>query len=95
MKPGVQAPGFDFTAYLKWNRFEDEPNFLGLDGVIPEPMRAVVAADQEKFREYQNAEQRTRGMPYKAHWIVAEEIWIFREEYASRRIRSLIRSRTL
>lgn len=83
MKPGVQAPGFDFTAYLKWNGFEDEPNFLGMDGITPEPMRAVVAAAQEKLREYFKAQNDERSARLIKQWQ-EEDSYPFRTPPKSR-----------
>jgi hypothetical protein len=50
VKPGIQAPGFGFTAYLKWGGFRGHDVLLAESGL--EPMSSVVAAAKEKLREH-------------------------------------------
>ncbi|MEV7138537.1 ATP-binding protein [Streptomyces tauricus] len=50
IKPAIQAPGFDFTAYLKWGGFREHDVLLAESGL--EPMSSVVAAAKEKLREH-------------------------------------------
>ncbi|MDQ0763893.1 ATP-binding protein [Streptomyces canus] len=50
IKPGIQAPGFDFTAYLKWDGFRGHDVLLAESGL--EPMSSVVTVAKEKLREH-------------------------------------------
>ncbi|MGO1545303.1 MAG: ATP-binding protein [Gulosibacter sp.] len=83
MKPGIQAPGFDFTAYLKWSGFEREPNFLGLEGSESEQVRSVVTAAQDKLREYFKAQDDERSARLIQQWQ-DEDSYPFRTPPTSR-----------
>jgi hypothetical protein len=50
-RPGVQAPGFSFTGYLKWKRFRDMEADLILGEQLP-VTRAVLDAARDKLREH-------------------------------------------
>jgi hypothetical protein len=52
IKPGVQAPGFDFTAYLRWGGFADLGHDLLLAELGHEQITPVVEAAQSALRSH-------------------------------------------
>ncbi|MEU2471989.1 ATP-binding protein [Streptomyces sp. NPDC012842] len=53
LRPEIQAPGFNFTAYLSWKGFEDRPIDLALvDWDEDSPASVVVEQARERLREH-------------------------------------------
>ncbi|MGW1652889.1 ATP-binding protein [Streptomyces atratus] len=53
LRPEIQAPGFNFTAYLSWQGFEDRPIDLALvDWDEDSPASIVVEQARERLREH-------------------------------------------
>lgn len=52
IKPGVQAPGFDFTAYVRWGGFADLGHDLVLAEMGHEQITPVVEAAQNALRSH-------------------------------------------
>ncbi|WP_190219768.1 histidine kinase [Streptomyces griseosporeus] len=53
LRPEIQAPGFNFTAYLSWRGFEDRPQDLALvDWDEDSPASAVVEQARGQLREH-------------------------------------------
>lgn len=53
LRPEIQAPGFNFTAYLSWQGFEDRPQDLALvDWDEDSPASAVVEQARGRLREH-------------------------------------------
>lgn len=52
MQPGIQAPGFAFTAYARWNGFAERPHDLVLEGAAPEPIPSAIEAIQSALRSH-------------------------------------------
>ncbi|GGJ42343.1 hypothetical protein GCM10010121_061830 [Streptomyces brasiliensis] len=53
LRPEIQAPGFNFTAYLSWKGFEDRPQDLALvDWDEDSPASAVVERARGRLREH-------------------------------------------
>ncbi|MFE3264330.1 hypothetical protein [Streptomyces sp. NPDC059215] len=51
LRPEIQAPGFNFTAYLSWKGFEDRPQDLALvDWDEDSPASVVVEQARERLR---------------------------------------------
>jgi hypothetical protein len=70
IKPGVQAPGFEFTAYLRWGGFADLGHDLLLAEIGHEQITPVVEAAQNAlrshFRERASCRQRELIEQWKA-----------------------------
>ncbi|WP_406199966.1 ATP-binding protein [Streptomyces europaeiscabiei] len=67
IKPGIQAPGFDFTAYLKWGGFRGHDVLLAESGL--EPMNSVVVAAKEKLREHFKRRSADRRRSIIRDWV--------------------------
>jgi hypothetical protein len=50
MRAGIQAPGFDFTAYLRWDGFSEIVTELGLADLGHEPVASLVEAAKKAMR---------------------------------------------
>jgi Histidine kinase-, DNA gyrase B-, and HSP90-like ATPase len=51
-KPGIHAPGFDFTAYIKWDGFRDRMNELVLAELDMEPLGNILEGAKDELRRY-------------------------------------------
>jgi hypothetical protein len=51
LKPGIQAPGFEFTAHLSWSGFDDvdSEDVAFTDWTPDGPLTEVLAAERETF----------------------------------------------
>jgi hypothetical protein len=67
IKPGIQAPGFEFTAYLKWGGFRGHDVFLAESGL--EPLASVVAAAKERLREHFKRRSADRRRSVIREWV--------------------------
>lgn len=52
LPPGIQAPGFTFTAYARWSGFAERSHDLLLGESAPEPIPSVVNAVQDALRAH-------------------------------------------
>ncbi|WP_435092791.1 ATP-binding protein [Clavibacter michiganensis] len=52
LAPGIQAPGFIFTAYANWAGFAETPHDLILGESAPEPIPTVIGAVQDALRAH-------------------------------------------
>jgi hypothetical protein len=52
MKPGIQAPGHHFTAYVKWSGFAERVHDLIMEGAMGEPISSVIDAAQDALRTH-------------------------------------------
>jgi len=52
MHPGIQAPGFKFTAYARWNGFAERAHDLLLQDSAPEPIPSIIDAVRETLRAH-------------------------------------------
>jgi hypothetical protein len=87
LKPGIQAPGFNFTAHLNWSGFDDvdSEDLAFTDWVSHGPLADVLSAARDQLRSHvrarvderrreQVAEWRREGIyPYKGQPIGARE----------------------
>jgi hypothetical protein len=67
-KAGIRAPGFHFTAYLKWEGFSELQDYLALADLGSEPVSTVVEAGKEKLREHFEERRKSRGAELMAAW---------------------------
>ncbi len=66
--PGIHAPGFEFTAYLKWKGFRDNQNQILLGEMAEEPLPAVMEAAKDALRKYFKERQSERGRELVETW---------------------------
>lgn len=63
IEPGIQAPGFDFTAYVKWDGFAEQASELPTIEMQSGPAKAVLDASRDVLRQHfrtRLAERRNR-----------------------------------
>jgi hypothetical protein len=79
-KPKIQAPGFDFTAYLKSNYFKqlDEKNLLGLEELNPNVKKITDVAKKE-LRDYFRKKAAESASKLVQEWK-EEEIYPYKGE---------------
>lgn len=65
---GIQAPGFHFTAYLKWDGFKDLVDYLALADLGSEPVSGIVQSAKEKLREHFKEAQKLRQSAMVQKW---------------------------
>ena len=68
MKPGIQAPGFSFTAYLKWDGFVTDFDFLALEDGAPEPIPAVIEAARDALRKHFVSQENEKSARLIKQW---------------------------
>jgi len=74
----IQAPGSEFTAYLKWEGFNSsEP--VGLEDDTDTPCGCLIAAAREALREYLSERQRLREAATIQRWR-DEGVWPYKAE---------------
>ena len=77
----IQAPGSEFTAYLKWHGFNSyEP--LGLEDDTDTPRGRLIAAAREALRDYLSERQRRREAATIQRWR-DEGVWPYKEDPAT------------
>ena len=62
-RAGIQAPSFDFTAYVKWPAARSMQSELQLEDLAPEPIPAIIKAVKKAMRDYfakRDREKRSR-----------------------------------
>ncbi|WP_148085849.1 hypothetical protein [Actinocorallia herbida] len=76
--PRVQAPGLEFTAYLKWDGFTaDDP--IGLEDDTDTARGRLIAAARDALREYLGERVRLREAATVQRWR-DEGVWPYRHE---------------
>ncbi|MFI8792282.1 ATP-binding protein [Streptomyces sp. NPDC055105] len=79
LRPEIQAPGFNFTAYLSWQGFEDRPQDLALvDWDEESPASAVVEQAREKLREHFRRRVEDRRREQVLEWQ-REDVYPYKE----------------
>jgi hypothetical protein len=68
MRAGIQAPGFDFTAYLRWEGFRDLTTALPLAELGQEPLSSLVDAAKDAMRNYFGSRAKDRSAELVAAW---------------------------
>ncbi|MFD5052588.1 type ISP restriction/modification enzyme [Streptomyces tendae] len=70
LKPGIQAPGFEFTAHLSWSGFEDvDSEQLAFTDWAPDgPLTEMLAAAREQLRAHFRARVDQRRREQVAEW---------------------------
>ncbi|GAB3089902.1 ATP-binding protein [Nocardioides zeae] len=77
----IQAPGAEFTAYLKWDGFADNDP-VGLEDDTDTPRGRLIAAAREALREYLAERLRVREAATLQRWH-EEGVWPYKEEPAT------------
>jgi hypothetical protein len=78
MKPGIQAPGYNFTGYLRWPGFAEEANVLSLEDGAPEPIPSIIEAARGALRKHFSAKESERSAQLIRRWR-DEDSYPFRE----------------
>ena len=74
----IQAPGSEFTAYLKWSGFDSrEP--VGLEDDTDSPPGRLIAAARDALRDYLTERQRQREAATIQRWR-DEGVWPYKQE---------------
>ncbi|MEV8552618.1 ATP-binding protein [Streptomyces glaucescens] len=69
LRPEIQAPGFNFTAYLSWKGFEERPQDLALvDWDEESPASNVVEEARERLREHFRSRVEARRREQVLEW---------------------------
>ncbi|WP_405807695.1 ATP-binding protein [Streptomyces sp. NBC_00210] len=80
LRPEIQAPGFNFTAYLSWKGFEDRPLDLALvDWDEDSPASDVVEQARERLREHFRSRVDDRRREQVLEWQ-REEVYPYEGE---------------
>ncbi|MFF2842499.1 ATP-binding protein [Paenarthrobacter sp. NPDC057981] len=65
---GIQAPGFNFTAYVKWDGFKEHAANLSLADFAPDSVQAVLAAARVAMKFYFSDRVMSRGSELVRAW---------------------------
>lgn len=76
--PGIQAPGAEFTAYLKWDGFH-AGDLLTLEGDTESPAGQVIATGRDALRDHLAKSSRRREAETVSRWK-AEGVYPYRGE---------------
>lgn len=68
MKPGIQAPGFRFTAYLRWGGLESSKADLVLEDLAPEPVPQIIRETKAELRKYFTEREREERSKLVDRW---------------------------
>lgn len=68
VRAGIHAPGFDFTAYLRWEGFRDRTADLALADLGVEPTNSLIEAAKHELRRYFGNRAQERGWELVAAW---------------------------
>ena len=79
IKPGVQAPGFEFTAYLSWGGFAELSHDLLLAEIGHEQITPVVEAGQNALRSHFRERSSSRQRELIEQWK-AEKTYPYRDD---------------
>lgn len=66
--PGIHAPGFEFTAYLRWKGFRDNHTQVLLGEMAEEPFPAIIAAAKDAMRTHFKERVSQRGRELVRAW---------------------------
>lgn len=66
--PGVQAPGFEFTAYIRWAGFRAVQTELVLGEMAQEPVSEIIEAAKQELRDYFRERATERGTELVREW---------------------------
>lgn len=78
MKPGIQAPGYHFTGYVKWTGFATDVSLLTLEDSAPEPIKSVLDVARDALRKHFSEKEDERSAKLIKQWR-AEDSYPFRE----------------
>lgn len=67
MPAGIQAPGFDFTAYVRWSGFADDPDLVVADLGTGSTKRVLEAA-RDRLRQHFRERAQERTQEQIARW---------------------------
>lgn len=76
---GIQAPGFHFTAYIKWDGFSEHSSNLDMGDLAPDQVQAVIAAARDGMRSYFSDRVKWRGSELVKAWKT-DEIYPYKEQ---------------
>lgn len=79
---GIQAPGFNFTAYVKWDGFKEHTANLTLDDFAPDSIQDVLSEARVAMKSYFSDRVRSRGSELVKAWK-NDEIYPYKEQPAS------------
>ncbi|RFA10731.1 hypothetical protein B7R54_17105 [Subtercola boreus] len=68
MKPGIQAPGYHFTGYVKWAGFAADADLLTLEDGAPEPIKSVLDATREALKTHFASKEEERSAKLIKQW---------------------------
>jgi hypothetical protein len=68
IRAGIQAPGFDFTAYLRWEGFRQRTAELALADLGLEPVNSLIEVAKAELRRYFGTRAKQRGEELVAAW---------------------------
>lgn len=77
--PGIQAPGFSFTAYVKWDGFIDHSSNLSLGDLAPDDVKAVLDAAKVSMKSYFADRVKARGSELVKAWK-SDNIYPYKEK---------------
>lgn len=66
--PGIQAPGFEFTAYLRWKGFRENHTQVLLGEMADEPFPAIITAAKDAMRLHFKDRASQRGRELVRAW---------------------------
>lgn len=66
--PGIQAPGFEFTAYLTWDGFKETHTQILLGDMAEEPLPAIIEAAKDALRTHFKERAAQRGAELVQAW---------------------------
>jgi hypothetical protein len=82
MKPGIHAPSFDFTVYLKWASARKHQTELLLEDGAPDPIPAIIRAAKKALRKYFADRDREKRSKLVEKWK-KEDTYPFKGEPAT------------
>ncbi len=72
VRAGIHAPGFDFTAYLRWEGFRQRTAELALADFGIEPVSSLVETARSELRRYFGQRAQERGRELVTAWKADE-----------------------
>lgn len=79
---GIQAPGFVFSAYLRWDGFHDHRSNLSLGDLAVEPVGELIEAAKVEMRRYFGERTTQRGSELVAAWK-ADDSYPYKDDATS------------
>jgi len=68
VRAGIHAPGFDFTAYLRWEGFRERTADVALADFGVEPFSSLIEAAKSELRRYFGQRAQERGRELVTAW---------------------------